>query len=482
LSEQEARPRPAADIVLAGRFTIADQMLYSLVPFEVPSGCRQLAIRYEYSHRIDSDPLVTGGNTLDIGLFDARGTETGGPGFRGWSGSHQDEFVVGEDWATPPYASGPLQAGTWNVLLGPYKVASEGCDWRVEIRLDPGLSPPRRDMLRGGEPVRPALPAARDGWVRGDLHCHTRFSDGDSWPSEMLHAAAEAGLEFLGVTDHNNVAHHAEYGSGGGGLPIVIPGVEVTTYGGHWNAWGTDRWWEFREPNGPAVQRAMVGAIEAGAFVSVNHPKPFGPPWEYDAVTGFHAVEVWNGPWRGQNAASLRFWDERLRSGQRLVALGGSDTHLLRSGDPDPRHSQALGTPTTWVQAGPSPDAAAILAGLRAGRTFVSASPGGPQLYVERGDRAFDVTTRDADGAALVVIGDHGVVAAEAAGSGEWSVTIPVPRAATYLRAQLVDAHGELEALSSPVWFDQASSIADDGGGVSHPVGPGDPFESGPVV
>jgi hypothetical protein len=450
----ESRSRPPADIVLAGRFTVPDEKRYSLVPFEVPSGCRQLAVRYEYSQRIDSDPLLTGGNTLDIGLFDARGTGTGGPGFRGWSGSHQDEFVVGEDWSTPPYASGPLPAGTWNVLLGPYKVAPAGCDWRVEIRLDPGLSAPPREVLRAGDPVRPHLPPARDGWIRGDLHCHTRYSDGDSWPSEMLHAAAEAGLEFLGVTDHNNVAHHGEYGRGGGLLPIVIPGVEVTTYGGHWNAWGTDRWWEFREPDGPAVQRSMMAAVEAGAFVSVNHPKPFGPPWEYDAVTGFHAVEVWNGPWRGLNSVSLRFWDERLRAGDRLVAVGGSDTHLLRAEDPDRRHAQVLGTPTTWVNAGSNPDSAAILAGLQAGHTFVSASPSGPQLYIERRDRALEVTTRDAVGAALLVIGDQGIVAAEAAGSGEWSTSAPLPRRATYLRAQLVNAQGELEALTSPVWLD----------------------------
>jgi hypothetical protein len=454
LNESEVRPRPPADIVLEGRFTLADQMHYSLVPFDVPSGCHQLGVRYEYSHRIDSDPLVTGGNTLDIGLFDARGTAPGGAGFRGWSGSHQDEFVVGEDWATPPYSSGPLEPGTWHVLLGPYKVGSAGCEWRVEIRLDPGQLPPRRDLARTGDPVRPPLPPARDGWIRGDLHCHTRYSDGDSWPSEMLHAAAEAGLEFLGVTDHNNVAHHAEYGPGGGLLPIVIPGVEVTTYGGHWNAWGTDRWWEFREPDGPAVERSMMAAIEAGAFVSVNHPKPFGPPWQYDAVTVFQAVEVWNGPWRGLNSAALHFWDERLRAGRRLVAVGGSDTHLLRSGDPDRRHSQALGTPTTWVHAGPNPDAPAILAGLHAGQTFVSASPSGPQLYIERSDRGLLVTTRDASGSALVVIGDHGVVAAAATGSGEWSVTVPIPRRVTYLRAQLVDAAGELEALTSPIWLD----------------------------
>ena len=441
------------DIVLEGRFVDADRMRYVLVPFQVPAGLRQLAIRYSYSDRIDSDPLVGGGNTLDIGLFDPRGTGTGSVGFRGWSGSHKDAFVVGEDWATPPYAAGPMPAGTWHVLLGPYKVSPRGCEWQVEIRLNPEIPPFERDLLRSGDPDRPRLPPARDGWVRGDLHCHTRYSDGDSRPSEMLRAAAEAGLDFLGVTDHNNVAHHAEYGQGGGGLPIVIPGIEVTTYGGHWNAWGTDRWWEFRNPNGPAVEQAMASAAEAGAFVSVNHPKPFGPPWEYHDIRSFHAVEVWNGPWDRLNSHALSFWESRLRAGQRLVAVGGSDTHVLRSLDPDPRHAQAPGMPTTWIEAGPSPDAQAILDGLRGGRTFVSASPAGPQLYLDRARGAIEVTVRDADGAALVILGDQGTVAAEASQAGLWSTSVRVPNGTTYVRAQLVGPDGDLLALTSPMWW-----------------------------
>ncbi|MFL5679471.1 MAG: CehA/McbA family metallohydrolase, partial [Chloroflexota bacterium] len=417
------------DVVLEGRFTDADRMRYALVAFRVPSGHRQLHIRYSYSDRIDSDPLVGGGNTLDIGLFDPRGTETGSEGFRGWSGSNKLEFVVGEDWATPPYAPGPILAGTWNVLLGPYKVGPRGCDWSVEIRFDPGLPPFERDVVRAGPPVRPALPAARDGWLRGDLHCHTRYSDGDSWPAEMLHAGAEAGLDFLGVTDHNNVAHHAEYGPGGGTLPIVIPGVEVTTYGGHWNAWGTDRWWEFRTPEAAEVERAMIEAAGAGAFVSVNHPKPFGPAWEYRDVRAMHAVEVWNGPWARMNSASLGFWESRLRNGQRLVAVGGSDTHILRSRDPDPRHAQGVGTPTTWVEAGPGADAAAILDAMRAGRTFVSGAPAGPQLYLDRAPSGAAVEVRGGRGATVVVLDDAGAVGAAAVDSDAWSGEFRMPRA-----------------------------------------------------
>ena len=449
-SPSEARDTP--DIVLTGRFELADRRRYVLVPFELRPGTRQLEVRYAYTDRIDSDPLIDGGNTLDIGLFDPRGTAPGSVGFRGWSGSHKDAFVVGEDWATPPYAAGPVPPGTWHVLLGPYKVGPRGCDYRVEIRLDRGLSQPERDLVRVGRPTRPTLPAARPGWLRGDLHCHTRYSDGDSWPAEMLHAAAEAGLDFLGVTDHNNVAHHAEYGRGGGDLPIVVPGVEVTTYGGHWNAWGTDRWWEFREPTTEGVERSMQAAVDAGAFVSVNHPKPFGPPWEYDTIGPAHAMEVWNGPWANRNAVALARWDEELATGRRLTAVGGSDTHLLRSLDPDPRHAPAPGRPTTWVEAGARRDAAAIVRAMRSGRTFVSASPAGPQLYLTATRTRLEVEIVGGTGMRLELVGAPGLLASRTVRSHAESCDFDVPGASAYVRAQLVDEN-ELSAVTSPVWL-----------------------------
>ena len=446
------------DVVLEGHFDKNHERRYAHVPFAVPSDRRQLHIRYAYSDQIDSDPLVTGGNTLDIGVFDERGIAEASPGFRGWSGSNKMELTIDETWATPPYRKGKVGAGTWHVLLGPYKVGPRGCDWKVEIWFDPGLRSPWRmdSAVRRVDPE--PLPEARDGWLRGDLHCHTLYSDGDSWPQEMLLAGSEAGLDFLGVTDHNNVGHQLAYGPGGDGLPIVLPGVEVTTYGGHWNAWGTDRWWEFREPEARAVERTMRAAAESGAVVSVCHPKPFGPPWEYAVDDGFHAVEVWNGPWAQLNAASLAYWDELLRRGMRRAAVGGSDTHYLhRSGVP-PGHLDALGTPTTWVEAGARPTVAAILAALREGRSFVSESPRGPQLYLEpdpaRAGR-INVEVRDGAGTALVLLSEAGAIQTTAVTGAAWDGTFDVPAGASYVRAHLAGANGSVRALTNPLWMDR---------------------------
>src|SRR5437879_12142178 len=114
------------DVVLSGTFNSDNAKRYTHVPFDVPTGVRAIHVRYDYSDRIPSDPLLSGGNTLDIGLFDPRGIAPSSPGFRGWSGSHKLEFTVADDWATPPYLPRSILPGTWHVLLRPYKVGSRG--------------------------------------------------------------------------------------------------------------------------------------------------------------------------------------------------------------------------------------------------------------------------------------------------------------------------------------------------------------------
>lgn len=110
--------------------------------------------------------------------------------------------------------------------------------------------------------------------------------------------------------------------------------------------------------------------------------------------------------------------------------------------------------PTTWVEAGPNPDAAAVLRGMRAGRTFVSASPAGPQLYIDRDRDSVQISVRDAPAAELIILGSNGPIAAEASRPGAWSTSTAVPPGTTYVRAQLVDADGKVLALTSPLRLD----------------------------
>jgi PHP domain-containing protein len=428
-----------ADLILRGSFTAADARQYHALPFTVPTEVKALHVEYSYSDRIASDPRLLHGNTLDIGLFDPNQ-------FRGWSGSHKDAFTLSDAWATPPYVAGPLHPGTWSVLLGPYKVGPRGCDYEVRITFGGECPPPAHQEPHQvlAMPTEHLAAAAESGWRRGDLHCHTLYSDGDSWPAEMLAHAVERGLDFLGVTDHNQTGHHAAYASAyGPPLPIVVPGNEVTTYGGHWNAWGTDCWLDFREPTAVAVSRSMERAAECGAVVSVNHPKPFGPAWEYPNATGFHCVEVWNGNWAEDNEVSLAWWDSLLRSGRRVVAVGGSDTHHLKREGAD-----RLGRPTTWAQVGWDRSVKGVLDALRSGRVFVSHDVDGPQVYVS----PTQVRVVDAGGANLHLVTDQGTTTSETIPSSDWTISV-MPQA-RYFRAEVRRASGEMLCLSNPVWPD----------------------------
>jgi hypothetical protein len=365
-------------LTLQGFMPAGREKFYHNVSFEMPPGVSRLEVSYAYSDAIGSDPHLTGGNTVDIGLFDWRGADFLNAGFRGWSGSARSEFFITPTDATPGYLPGPLTAGTWYICLGFYKVGPRGCDYLVEITMEQGETaaadfPP---MLTLQSP-NAHIPARPDGWYKGELHCHTVHSDGDSCPADVIAAAQALGLDFLAITDHNNITHLAELAAMGPQKLILIPGYEVTMYSGHWNVWGPETWVDFRVISPKQMQRALDFAADHVYLASCNHPRQFGPMWEYGDVQGYQCVEVWNGPWRLLNDQSLAFWEERLRQGQRLSAVGGSDMHRLQT-----EHHARIGTPTTWIHCCGQPTAAALLDGLRAGHAFISAAPDGPQLYL----------------------------------------------------------------------------------------------------
>jgi hypothetical protein len=290
----------------------------------MPSGVGRLDVRYDYPSAIDSDPHLTGGNTLDIGLFDARGIEFPGGGFRGWTGSERRALFITSTEATPGYLPGPLLPGTWHVCLGLYKSVPEGCPYRVEVRMTPGSSghssggfPP----LLGLDTQQPNLHPRPDGWYRGELHCHSYHSDGDSPPVDLVAAAQKLGLDFLAVTDHNNITHLADLARLNPSNLILIPGFEVTTYKGHWNVWGAREWIDFRHPTPERMKQWIAYAVQRGYLTSCNHPRPYGPPWEFEQIKGYHCVEVWNGPWQLFNQVALDFG--RRVSGGRTIGCGG---------------------------------------------------------------------------------------------------------------------------------------------------------------
>jgi hypothetical protein len=296
------------------------------------------------------------------------------------------------------------------VVLGLHRMPAEPVDVTVTITTgvgaggvedEPPAPPPPSGSGNGPgrTRLRRDLPAP-DGltWYAGDLHAHTTHSDGTLSIAQLTAAAVGRGLDFLAVTDHNTVSHHAHLpGVGAAYDTCLLPGQEVTTHAGHANAFGDIGWVDFRRP----AAQWLSDVEERGGILSVNHPIQDDCGWLYPVRTGY--LELWHiswfldltatGPW-----AYLRGFDGSGTGGAEdspdhlPVLLGGSDFHTPDQGFPP-------GTPTTWVAAEDrTPEA--ILDAVRHGRTAISRFPGpGEPALVRVGD---DLVAVDADGTVLV--------------------------------------------------------------------------------
>ncbi|MHC3469291.1 CehA/McbA family metallohydrolase [Streptomyces sp. 7R007] len=442
---------------------------YVYVPVDVPPSVRELRVSYTYDR--PSVPAGTQGNALDIGLFDERGTERG---FRGWSGGARSEFFVRADDATPGYVPGPVREGTWHVALGPYTVAPQGLSYELTVTLTYG---------EPGETPRPVYPPERArgrgrAWYRGDCHLHSRHSDGRRTPEEIAALARAAGLDFINSSDHNTHSSHAHWAPSAGEDLLILLGEEVTTRNGHVLALGTDPGtfvdWRYRARDDRFGHHARR-IREAGGLVVPAHPHAacIGCAWKFGFAEA-DAVEVWNGPWTPDDEVALAEWDGMLvasaGSGSWLPAMGNSDAH---------RAPDAVGLPQTVVLA-EDLTREAVLAGIRAGRSYVAESANVSLSFTvtaQSGERA-GVGERLAVGAGTPVtvraevsgaprctvrfVTDQGVLFTggplPVAGSGvvEWRTTAAY---AAYVRAELRHetaagpVPGAMAAFTNPVFL-----------------------------
>ena len=276
-------------------------------------------------------------------------------------------------------------------MIGLHRVPPEGADYRVtiEVSTTPGEltpdQPPEPMPPLTDRPPRRVLPATKGRqWLAGDLHTHTVHSDGVMTVSELARFAAGRGLDFLAITDHNTISHHAELPAAAATHGIaLLPGQEVTTEAGHAGALGDVGWIDFREPPDDWLESCE----QAGGLLSVNHPYGGQLSWIAPMKRKPPLVEVWHWSWLDTRWTTPIGWWQAWNPA--AVPVGGSDWH--RSGSDAPP-----GSPTTWVEAEDA-DPAAVLEAIAAGRTAISAERGGPVLL-----RADDeLVAVDADGTIL---------------------------------------------------------------------------------
>lgn len=314
--------------------------------------------------------------------------------------------------------------------------------------------------------------------IYGAYHIHTNRSDGSGTLDDVARAAAEAGLQFVIVTDHGDGTRAPEPPHYQHGV-LVIDAVEVSTNSGHLVALGLTGTSPY--PLGGEGRDTIEDVHRLGGWTVMAHPdspKP-GLQWrgQGSAVDGIEWLNA-DSEWRDEPsrrlltavghylirppeaiaaifdrpAGSLRRWDQLNRS-RAVVALAGVDAHARIGLDEteEPRQARTiLARPSytdmfrTLVQAielpapmggVPAAGAAAILAALRGGRTYsvvrALASPG-------------RVSFTASDGVTTALMGES--LATEGPVTIRASVPEPADATVVLLRngAEVTSGHGEM--------------------------------------
>lgn len=325
----------------------SEERSYLRVPFHVPENAERIDVRMRYprftEHTAKGFTCAENACVIDLALESPTGQLVGA------AGSNRPHIFVSPLGSSAGFAQTELTPGDWRIIAGAYCVPEHGVD--VEFEIDVALK--HRRLLRG------------------DTHAHTNASDGAFSMDDLAVLARGEGLDFLFITDHNNVSAPPAYE----GIS-VLPGVEWTHYQGHANLLGSTAPFPGRyDRNGLSEAAALMqSAHDGGALVVLNHP--FCPlvPWRWGFDVPFDALEVWNGVMSERNERAVAYWHSELCAGRHIPALGGSDYHA-------PGFLGSLATPTMCLYA-PSRSRADVMGALRRGDGFITYLANGPSVDV----------------------------------------------------------------------------------------------------
>jgi hypothetical protein len=344
--------------------------------------------------------------------------------------------------------------------------------------------------LAGAAAVSMPARAADCEWLAGDFHVHTVYShdsfggpiyDGDEaqeeaqepytlgWtPLEEGAIALSRGLDFLAITDHNNVNAQSDVGWESNDL-IWVPGYE-NSLGGHAQMIGARKVYDAGTKTLADVQRIADELRADGGAFQINHPDDGNWARNYGDTFIPDTIEAWNiGPWAyqppfpatGDHESALRFYDGYLDRGYHGAATGGSDSHWRST-----TAAQGVGQPTTWVCASER-SVAGITSALRAGRTTISNQPpnyGGAftTLSTASGDTigatvapgtGVTAHVQNAPGGTLRLVTNGSEIFEEVTvDSPDFSYDFTVPADSTWVRAEVympdaADARKELQPI-----------------------------------
>ncbi len=190
----------------------------------------------------------------------------------------------------------------------------------------------------------------------GNLHIHSRYSDGSLKVPEIAALATDLGLDFIALNDHDFMTDdlHLEE-EGFHGKTMVFMGLEIGRHDHHYLAYGLS---DPVKGENLSPQEVIDRVNDQGGFGFLAHPFEKGMPfveksrayrWKDLYVNGYRGICLWNfsSRWKervktplhglvflafkrqllkGPSRKTLAFWDALCRD-RRVSAIGGSDAH-----------------------------------------------------------------------------------------------------------------------------------------------------------
>lgn len=288
----------------------------------------------------------------------------------------------------------------------PLAAFDKDCDGAMDrVELSCGTNPDDAASVPGQTvvPFTDQELSKEGAWLRGELHAHSSYGEGQETVAQLVKRAERSGLDFLAIADRNTLAacQDPEFHSD---KVVLIPAME----------WGTDAMGVAlvygprtvpESPDTPALAQTVSNRVQAqGGVFAVAHPCFSTSPWQW-GVSYVNAIEIWCRGWRqvppmwpeqlgedlteredgklvysiataafttrlSANGQAAVFWDKELARGLKACAIAGSGTSSPKV---------PMASPITYVYAYRK-SVAGILDGLRRGRTFLSSGPNGPKI------------------------------------------------------------------------------------------------------
>lgn len=335
------------------------------------------------------------------------------------------------------------------------------------------------------------LPWGRNGggrFFRGNLHTHSKGSDGGLPPAEVCEAYRRQGYDFVAITDHfmpefnypvtDTRAYRTDDFTTVLGAELHAPAL---ANGQDWHILGIGLPADFAAPTaGETGAELAERAAATGAFVGLAHPAWYGASVEdLQSIPAAHAIEVYN-----EVCAALtdrpESWyhaDHLLATGRRVTAFGADDAHFRDFSDVLPAMRGEADLPPSFASTLPGPDGSGsgdtfpagfaawvwvyaernepelLVESLKAGHYYTSQGPRLHDISVSDDKRALTVTSSPA---VSVYVAGNPAVFAGAANHGRHITRTTFPIGAfdgSYCRVTVVDAAGK-RAWSNPIWLD----------------------------